>query len=359
MKKKASKKNNSENNLSYIEVDTFNPDCLSPKIEDFGVVKSPRKSLRVLGNPCFGPKVKTWIIPSKDLSTSKKLELDVLQTYHIWSDIGKGSYASVKLATHKLTSEKFALKIYRKSDMEDPNIHKNITREIKILKKLNHPQIVKFQEEIMGNKNLYIVMEYIKGITLNNHVTAKAMKRLEEFEAFQIFSQVVDAVEYCHKKNVVHRDIKLENVIIDLNFQAKLIDFGFATCFSNNKKALVFCGSPTYMAPEIIDKQEFFGPPVDVWALGIMLYVMVTGKFPFNSKTEKRVFDKVKKGHFEIPSYISSSCQDLIIKLLQPLPEERLTAIQILNHSWIKSGGGSFTYAIPNQGDNIEVKDDD
>ncbi|OMJ93960.1 hypothetical protein SteCoe_3022 [Stentor coeruleus] len=285
--------------------------------------------------------------------------MDILENYNIWSDIGKGSYAVVKLATHKETMQKCAIKIYSNKSLEDQNLRKNVKREIKILKKIDHPNVVKFYEEIRGKHNLYIVMEYVKGIALNNHLVAKSHKRLDEAEASVIYKQIISALEYCHEKNITHRDIKLENVQLDLDYKVKLIDYGFATCYSNDKKTLVFCGSPSYMAPEIINKQQFAGPPVDIWASGILLYVLVTGKFPFQSSTEKKVFEKVKKGIYEIPDYLSRPCSDLIRDILDPNPNTRLTAKNILKHPWIINEGNIDLHSFSSKGDYIEVFDED
>lgn len=319
---------------------------------------SPRKAPLSPSTP-FGPKAKACIIPCKDLSdTSNALEMDALENYNIWSDIGKGSYATVKLVTHKVTMDKCAIKIYSKKSLEDPALKKNVMREIKILKKIDHPNVVRFYEEITGKNNLYIVMEYVRGIALSNHLLAKSVKRLDEIEACEIFTQLVSALHYCHSRNITHRDIKLENIQLDLHFNVKLIDFGFATCFANNKKTLNFCGSPSYMAPEIIKKQEFSGPPVDIWASGIVLYLLVTGTFPFKSHNEKKVFERIKRGKFEFPAYVSDLCKDLIAKILVQVPEQRPTALEVLSHSWITSSGGSSVYSNPHEGDNIEVNDE-
>ena len=251
--------------------------------------------------------------------------------------------------------QKCAIKIYSKKSLEDPSLKKNVTREIKILKKIDHPNIVKFYEEISGRLNLYIVMEYVKGIALNNHLQIKGLKRLDEIEACEVFTQLISALDYCHNKGITHRDIKLENIQLDLHFNVKLIDFGFATCFSNNKKSLVYCGSPSYMAPEIINKEEFAGPPVDIWAAGIVLYLLVTGNFPFKSLKENRLFEKILKGEFEIPGYVSAMCRNLIMRILVQNPETRPTASDILNDLWITNKGNTSVHDSPPSGDNIEV----
>lgn len=347
--------------MCHDEIANPNPIFKSPEIKNAnsnGIVtgaKSPTSP-----SLPFGPKAKARIIPCKDLSDNTHfIEMDILEHYNVWSDIGKGSYAVVKLATHKQTLHKYAIKIYSKKSLEDPAIKKNVLREIKILKKIDHPNIVKFYEEINGKNNLYIVMEYVRGIALKNHLVTKSNKKLDEIEACEIFRQIISGLEYCHGKNITHRDIKLENVQLDLDFNVKLIDFGFATCFSNEKKSFIFCGSPTYMAPEIINKQMFFGPPVDVWASGILLFALLTGGFPFQGFTEKRVFDRIRKGKYDIPDYISRPCSDLIRTILDPNPITRITTKDILKHIWIINRGNFDLHSSPSKGDNIDVFDDD
>ena len=320
---------------------------------------SPSHKLPLSPNAPFGPKAKAFIIPNKDLSDrSQVLDMDELENYKVWSEIGKGSYAVVKLATHRATMEKCAIKVYSNKSLEDSALKENVLREIKILQLISHQKIVKFHEQLQGSNNLYIVMEYVRGIGLTNHLVARNMKRLQEPEACTIFSQVVSALKYCHERNIVHRDIKLENIQLDLHCNVKLIDFGFATCMPSNKKSLIFCGSPSYMAPEIINKTEYLGPPVDIWACGIVLFLLVTGEFPFKGNTEKRVFDRIKKGKFDIPNYVSRLCTDLILRILNPVPGERLSAAQVLDHAWVKSCAGAGVYATPACGDNIEVTDE-
>jgi serine/threonine protein kinase len=358
--------NDSQSSFEETSSEMINSDIISPNpvrkscaIKNFNCNGTPSNKLPLSPSTPFGPKAKACIIPFKDLSNNNNaLEMDQLENYNVWSDIGRGSYAIVKLATHKANMQKCAIKVYSKTSLADSALNSNVMREIKILKMIDHPNIVKFYEQIEGENNLYIVMEYVRGIGLNNHLIAKSLKKLMENEACQIFTQVIYALQYCHSKNITHRDIKLENIQLDLHFNVKLIDFGFATCYSKDKKSLIYCGSPSYMAPEIINKTEFKGPPVDIWACGIVLYLLVTGEFPFKSNNEKRVFEKIRKGSISIPPFISPLCCDLITKILQIDPSIRPSASEILNHPWIKTCGGSSVYATPSFGDNIEVNDE-
>jgi serine/threonine protein kinase len=263
-------------------------------------------------------------------------ETDAMEKYSILHDIGSGDYSVVKLGVLKSTGEKRAIKIYNKRALDDPKLRKCVMREAKILKKVNHPNIVHYFEDIQGKNNFYIITEFVRGLSLTDHVFGKALKRLQENEACEIFTQILQGLEYLHRNSITHRDVRLENVMLDLQFNVKLIDFSFATCFSNSKKSLVYCGSELYMAPEIASKCESFGPPVDVWAAGVLLYAMVTGEFPFFSQSSKRVLEKVKKGEFCVPHYLSSECKQIIQDMLKPW-EVRPTARELLSHPWIRS----------------------
>lgn len=264
------------------------------------------------------------------------LETDALENYNVLSELGRGKFSIVKLATHRISGQKFAIKIYNKKDLNDPALRKSVMREIKILKKIDHPCIAKYYEDMQGKNFLYIVMEYVKGVALSDHLTGKALKRLQENEACEVFIQLITALEYLHARSITHRDIRLENILLDLQFHAKIIDFGVSTCFSNTKKILVYTGGEVYMAPEIVKKEESFGPPIDIWASGIVLFALVTGTFPFNSKSSKRILDKIKSGEFSMPEYLSAECKELIQIMLNPLPESRPSARDVLEHPWVR-----------------------
>ena len=309
--------------------------CLSPNSVHIS------KTFKASGTPSNKTLVSPTNFSSKARSSlaEQPPETDAIENYLIMHDIGVGSNSVVKLAVSKSSNEKCAIKIYNKRALDDPGLRKCVMREVKILKKINHPNIVKYYEDMQGKNNFYIVTEFVKGVSLSDHVFGKALKRLQENEACEIFTQILRALDNLHSNSITHRDVRLENVMLDLQFNVKLIDFSFSTCFSNSKKSLVYCGSETYMAPETCNKLESHGPPIDIWAAGVLLYAIVTGAFPFYSKSGKRTIEKVKKGEYVLPEYLSASCKELIRSMLNPGPESRPSARELLNFEWIQKGG--------------------
>lgn len=266
-----------------------------------------------------------------------------LKDYTIGSTIGTGSYGTVKYGIQKSTQKRVALKIYNKSKFSEKNQEKTIQNEIKILSKIDYPNIVKLYHTIDTPKNIYIILEYVSGGSLNTLLKRKTNRRLEELEAIKIFEKLLLTLDHLHSKNITHRDIKLENTLIDQNGNVKVIDFGFATCFSNDKKTKLFCGTPNYMAPEIVGKKEYYGPPVDIWAAGVLLFVLLTGTFPFRANNDKELYKKIINGHYVVPEYVSNKAQSLIGKMINFDPDKRPTAGELLKDPWIMKFSGFNT----------------
>lgn len=174
-----------------------------------------------------------------------------------------------------------AIKLYEKSKLNDKLRQKSIKREIKILSRVRHPNIVNYIDCFSTKNHIYLVMELVDGCSLYELLKKQTQRKISEENARKIIKQVLKALYYCHSRNVTHRDIKLENVIVSDDFKVKLIDFGFSTCIPVEKRVRMFCGTPSYMAPEIVKKIEYCGPPVDIWATGVLFYVLLSGKFPF------------------------------------------------------------------------------
>ena len=199
--------------------------------------------------------------------------------------LGQGSFGEVRLAWHRLAGQKVAIKSYEKSKLTEPNHWRRVQQEIRLMERLNHPHIIRELEMIDSPKRIHIAMEYAGGGNLCSYVKAK--QRLSEGEARKVFLQLLAAVEYMHDNCIIHRDIKLENVLFDDEQQnVKLTDFGFSVMVRDPMKRLkIFCGTPSYMAPEITQRREYLGRPVDVWSLAVLLYACLAGHFPFTAKT--------------------------------------------------------------------------
>ena len=235
---------------------------------------------------------------------------------------------------HKATGESVALKIYDKSTLMDPLNKASLIKEIQVLEVLSHPNIVKIYDCIDGEKIVAIVLELIPGLPLNKYMAKSEHHKLDEDEAAKIFKQIVLAVEYCHSKGIAHRDLKLENILITENGEVKLIDFGFSVWVKEGK-IKIFSGTRTYMSPEIITKPEYEGPPTDVWALGVILYYLLCGKFPFESSNDSELYSQIARTRYTIPEAVSLNVKNLLNAMIKVDPKKRVTARQILKYSFL------------------------
>lgn len=260
-----------------------------------------------------------------------------IENYIIGTQVGQGAYAIVRSAIEKKNNKKIALKTYEKNKLEDQHRKRCVKREIDVMGILNHPNIVKLYEVIDTPDQLHLAMEYVGGSSLHNHLKKRPNRKLEEPEARRIFKQILQAIEHLHERNVCHRDIKLENILLDDDDNVKIIDFGFATCFSHDKKAKIFCGTPSYMAPEIVNRVEYAGPPVDIWALGVLLYILICGNYPFRAQDDEGLYQKIKFGQYIIPSNVSQGVRSLINRILRLQADKRPSISDLLKDSWLSS----------------------
>uniref|UniRef100_A0A8C3G4V3 MAP/microtubule affinity-regulating kinase 3 n=1 Tax=Cyclopterus lumpus TaxID=8103 RepID=A0A8C3G4V3_CYCLU len=262
-------------------------------------------------------------------------ELPHIGNYRLLKTIGKGNFAKVKLARHVLTGREVAVKIIDKTQLNPTSLQK-LFREVRIMKVLNHPNIVKLFEVIETEKTLYLVMEYASGGEVFDYLVAHG--RMKEKEARAKFRQIVSAVQYCHQRRIVHRDLKAENLLLDADMNIKIADFGFSNEFTVGSKLDTFCGSPPYAAPELFQGKKYDGPEVDVWSLGVILYTLVSGSLPFDGQNLKELRERVLRGKYRIPFYMSTDCENLLKKLLVLNPVKRGSLEQIMKDHWMNVG---------------------
>ncbi|KAG5450416.1 MAP microtubule affinity-regulating kinase 1, variant 2 [Clonorchis sinensis] len=261
-----------------------------------------------------------------------KYERALLGRYRLGRTIGTGNFAKVKLATHLLTDREVAIKIIEKAELSSSSRRK-LSREVNLMKVLDHPNIIKLLEIIDTEKIMYLVMEYASGGELYEYISKHG--RMTEKVAREKFRQILSAVEYCHQKHIIHRDLKMENLLLDTDMNIKLADFGFANEFEDGKKLNTFCGSPPYAAPELFRGKEYTGPEVDVWSLGVILFKLVSGTLPFDGHSLSELRERVLRGRYRIPFYMSTECEKLLKKMLVLNPSKRHTLQSIMNDPWV------------------------
>lgn len=255
-----------------------------------------------------------------------------IENYRLGKTIGRGNFAKVKLATHIPTGVEVAVKIINKTNLSDDSL-KKLWREVKIMKMLDHPNIVKLFEVIETHDVLYLVLEYASGGEVFDYLVAHG--RMKEKEARLKFRQIVSAVEYCHSLNIVHRDLKAENLLLDGDMNIKIADFGFSNIYEKGKQLDTFCGSPPYAAPELFQGKAYDGPEVDIWSLGVILYTLVSGSLPFDGATLKELRERVLRGKYRIPFYMTAECEQLLKKFMVLVPARRVSLRECMNDAWM------------------------
>ncbi|KAI0336992.1 Pkinase-domain-containing protein [Trametopsis cervina] len=271
----------------------------------------------------------------KELSSQK---IRVVGNYTLGKVIGEGTYGKVRMGTHRLTGARVAIKQIPKG------MSASLTREIHHHRQLHHPHVTQLFEVIATENNIWLVTELCSGGELFDYLAEKG--RLSEEETRIFFGQLCLAVAYVHEKGIVHRDLKLENVLLDERCRVKLGDFGFTREFERGVLLETFCGTTGYASPEMLLSQKYLGPgtlqqhlliQVDVWSLGVILYTLLTGMLPFDDDDESIMRAKVIRGEFEDPEWLSDDARDLLRNVLQVEPTKRFTIEQILSHSWFTS----------------------
>mmetsp|Transcript_13140 Transcript_13140/g.20233 ORF Transcript_13140/g.20233 Transcript_13140/m.20233 type:complete len:288 (+) Transcript_13140:90-953(+) len=264
---------------------------------------------------------------------------EVICDWKVISTVGEGCDSKVVKAIHQNNGTTAAIKLInirelaRKENKSLAHIRERVTREARILHGLDHPNIVKLYDYFEHDGKIAIVMEFVERGELLSYIGPEGAP---ENEVRDVFLQILEALNYCHQHQVVHRDLKLENLLVDKNYNIKILDFGFSNFISSESfRMKTLCGTLMYLAPEIFLGKQYNGPPVDVWALGVILYAMLTGRFPF-ADTPQLPRDVVN-GNYVIPHKVSKDARKLLRGMLCLKPEKRLTIPEILEGSWMKS----------------------
>ena len=282
----------------------------------------------------------------------KNEEKNTIDDYIILETIGEGTFGKVKLGIHKPTKQEVAIKILEKKNFISPKDLQNFKKEISILKKFNHPNIIKIYNIIEDESNYYIIMEYASKGELFNYIVSK--KKLDEKEAADFYCQLIHGLEYIHKNGITHRDLKPENLLIKYNNILTIIDFGLSNEYMNNQLLSTPCGSPSYAAPEMILGKKYCGLKTDIWSSGIILYAMVCGHLPFEDKDQEKLYTKILTCTYDLPNFLSENCKDLIKKILCIKEKNRIDINGIKKHPFLidsfnKYNPNEYMYYDPNK----------
>eukprot|EP00181_Compsopogon_caeruleus_P001539 CAMPEP_0184686000 /NCGR_PEP_ID=MMETSP0312-20130426/20978_1 /TAXON_ID=31354 /ORGANISM="Compsopogon coeruleus, Strain SAG 36.94" /LENGTH=534 /DNA_ID=CAMNT_0027140657 /DNA_START=538 /DNA_END=2142 /DNA_ORIENTATION=- len=252
--------------------------------------------------------------------------------------LGEGTFGKVKLAEHQATGQQYAIKILDKSDIKAHELTINVRREIAIMKALNHRNIVNLREVLSSKTKLYIVMDLVRGGELFEMIEKQG--ELSEKLARKYFQQLVDGVEYCHRRGVVHRDLKPENLLVDANGTLKITDFGVSSMKGLGQDLLyTACGTPYYAAPEILvgGNNGYNGQKVDAWSCGVILFLLLSGQLPFMEEDMNKLYEDIKAVRIEWPSEIKGEPKQLIMKLLTKDPDKRYDLADVKRNNWFNA----------------------
>jgi 5'-AMP-activated protein kinase catalytic alpha subunit len=274
-----------------------------------------------------------FLYPSPDIDIKV---IKQVGDYSLGTELGSGAFGKVVLGKHILTNELVAIKILDKIILNNtPDDYQSVKQEINILKSMKHKHIVQLYDVLQTSRHIFIIMEYCEGKDLLDYILTKS--KLSEEESLKYFQQLINALFYLHSQNIAHRDIKIDNMLLDGNRDLKLVDFGLSTKYPDDNLLNQPCGTVVYAAPEILQGKEYHGMLADVWSSGIVLYGMLSGYLPFGEKDDDINRQNIINGIFKIPDYFSESVKDLLRHMLDLNPMTRYTLQEIRTHPWFNS----------------------
>ena len=259
--------------------------------------------------------------------------------YKLFSTLGEGSFAKVKLGEHEVIKQKIAAKILQKSSLKTKDLEEKVKREIRFSKYFRHPNIIRLYEVIETNNEIILIMEYAPGGELYDLI---CKGRINEENSRRIFQQIIFGLEYLHAHQVAHRDLKPENILLDEEQNVKIADFGLSNVMRDGIFLYSSCGSPNYAAPELINGKFYNGSSIDIWSCGVILYALLTGTLPFDEEQIPKLFQKIRECKYSMPPIILDPAKDLIFRMLQPDPMYRITISEIKRHAWFNNNMGLY-----------------
>ncbi|GJN31406.1 hypothetical protein PR202_gb19801 [Eleusine coracana subsp. coracana] len=261
----------------------------------------------------------------------------LMQKYEMGKLLGQGSFAKVYHARDVNTTQSVAIKVIDKEKILKCGLMDQINREISVMKLVRHPNIVQMHEVMATKTKIYFVLEYVKGGELFNKVQRG---RLKEDAARKYFQQLISAIDFCHSRGVFHRDLKPEN-LLDEDRNLKVSDFGLSAlpdCKRQDGLLHTSCGTPAYVAPEVINRKGYDGAKADIWACGVILYVLLAGYLPFQEKNLMDMYKKICKAELKWPNWFPSDVRRLLRRILHPNPSARISIAEIMENPWFRIG---------------------
>lgn len=262
----------------------------------------------------------------------------LMQKYEMGKLLGQGTFAKVYHARNTKTSESVAIKVIDKEKVMKVGLIDQIKREISVMKLVKHPNIVQLYEVMATKTKIYFVLEHVKGGELFNKVQRG---RLKEDAARKYFQQLICAVDFCHSRGVYHRDLKPENLLLDENSNLKVSDFGLSALAEGKRQDGLLhttCGTPAYVAPEVINRKGYDGAKADIWSCGVILFVLLAGYLPFHDKNLMDMYKKIGKAEFKCPGWFSTDVRRLLLRILDPNPSTRISMEKIMENPWFRKG---------------------
>ncbi|CAI0423887.1 unnamed protein product [Linum tenue] len=277
--------------------------------------------------------------------------------YEVGKLLGCGAFAKVYHGRNVATGQSVAIKAVSKRKVQKGGLAAHVKREISIMRRLRHPNVVRLFEVLATKSKIYFVMEYAKGGELFSKV---AKGRFSEDLSRKYFQQLVTSVGYCHARGVFHRDLKPENLLLDENWDLKVSDFGLSAVqnqIGSDGLLHTLCGTPAYVAPEILAKKGYDGAKVDIWSCGVILFVLVAGYLPFNDTNLMAMYKKIYKGQFRCPKWTSPDLRRFLFRLLDANPETRITVDEIQHDPWFRKDYKEANYYQVVEGFDLKKED--